>query len=348
MPAAAYRRAAPFLLALQVTAAAGCSGGPASGRATADTAGGSVAPSPAADAVVIEWRPRAAAAPATVAAPALAAPPSPATDAGERVSIGRGGLWIGPADGRGSLYLFARRQRGDELALFAGTYAPFRRSDGAGDLIFRGRGVAAAAAAEQRMIGEWTRLVAVEAGGDGGQLPYGLAFAWHRGAAIGGICDDLSVYLSGEVQASSCGGGGIGGRLTGERLERLYGWVDGLQSFQAAGEQGLRADSLLERLIFAGRGKRQASAQEVAAIEALAGALHHELVTAGAAPGGARAGAPPIAAAATAPVRTPPTAPRKRTPVAAPVPESRMPEEADDAPEPPPGPPPPPEPGPPR
>jgi hypothetical protein len=211
-------------------------------------------------------------------------------------------------------YRFARRQRADDLARFAHEFAPFRLAangtpgvggtgrggpggDGGlgGELVFRGRGATAASAAERRMIFEWTRAVTVEAGGGGIPMPYGLALAWHRGAAGSVVCDDLAVYLSGEVRAASCGAvADLGGRLQGERLERLYGWIDGLAPFQETGEQGVRADALLERLIFAGRGRRQASRQEVAAITAFAGALHRELAaSAGAAPAPAGATPPP-------------------------------------------------------
>jgi hypothetical protein len=262
--------------------------------------------SPAADTALIEWRRPWLAAdllgrsgpvqpagpgrpPAAQARPAAAAP-------WERVSIGPGGIWVGPEDGPRVHYLFARRQRLDDVMQFARAWAPFRQVDASGELIFRGRGATPPSAAERRMLAEWTRLIAVEAADAAAPSPYGLAFAWHRGAASGGVCDDLAVYLSGEVRAGSCGAGSeVSGRLTGERLERTYRWIDGLKAFQSAGEQGVRADALLERLVFAGRGQRQASASDIAAIEALAGTLHRELTAGrpgasplppGAAPGG--------------------------------------------------------------
>jgi hypothetical protein len=219
-------------------------------------------------------------APAPRPSPSSPSPPPPSPKAPrEWISVGLGGLWIGPEDGPRAHYLFARRQRGDELAAFARRYASFRRVDGEGDLVWRGHGAEAADAAERRMLEEWARQVAVEAGGDAGSSPpYGLALAWHRGAAGGGICDDLTVYLNGQVRAGPCGGGAqVEGRLAGDRLQRLYAWVDGLEPFQAAGEQGGRGDALLERLIFAGEGRRHASAAEIAAIESFAGSLHREL-----------------------------------------------------------------------
>jgi hypothetical protein len=202
----------------------------------------------------------------------------------ERLEVGPGGFWLGPLDGPRAHYLFATSRRRDELAQFTRSYASFQQRDGESELVFRGRGAAPAAAAERRMIAEWARQVAAETGGDGSPSPYGLAFAWHRGAATGGICDDLAVFASGEVRAGSCGAATEAwGRLSGEQLQRLYAWVDNLSPFQATGEQGVRADSLLERLIFAGRGKRPATSAEIAAIESLAAALHHEIQAANAA-----------------------------------------------------------------
>ncbi|HVR10591.1 MAG TPA: hypothetical protein VMW75_21275 [Thermoanaerobaculia bacterium] len=285
------RRAAALASALIGLAVAACPAGGPSGAAAGGRSGreAAAAPvlSPAADAVLIEWR-----RPATV--PGGSPPPvsypgqAPAAWPRERVAIGLGGLWVGPEDPRDGPrvhYLFARRRRSYDLADFARAFAPFRLIAGGegreqdGELAFHGRGAAAASPAERRMIAEWTRAVAVEAAGAGGNpSTYGVAFTWHRGAVAGGVCDDLSVYLSGEASAGSCGTGAeVAGRLSGERLQRLYGWVDGLAAFQDAGEQGVRADALLERLIFAGRGRRPASRGDVGAIEAFAGALHHEL-----------------------------------------------------------------------
>ncbi len=228
----------------------------------------------------------------------------------QRVTIDLGGLWLGPGDPREGPrvhYLFARRRRTEDLAQFVRDYAPFQASE----LVFRGRGTVQASAAERRMIGEWTRAVTVEAVGSvgdaGSPSPYGLAFAWHRGAATGGICDDLVVYLTGEVRAGSCGAGAeVGGRLAGERLQRLYAWVDGLAAFQDAGEQELRAGALLDRLIFAGRGRQRASPGEIAAIETFAGSLHRELTAAAPAPTVEGPAATRIAAAAVPKAALPP------------------------------------------
>ncbi|HEY6323563.1 MAG TPA: hypothetical protein VJA16_18635, partial [Thermoanaerobaculia bacterium] len=305
-------RIAPLLPALLALAGAACAGGGKSGAPPDATAAAPVL-SPAAATALIEWRRPAGlpgvAAPAAdvpgsrpAAAPAPGAAPGPGAVLLQRVTIDLGGLWLGPDDPREGPrvhYLFARRRRTEDLAQFVRDYAPFQASD----LVFRGRGTVQASAAERRMIGEWTRAVAVEAVGDAGSpSPYGLAFAWHRGAATGGVCDDLVVYLTGEVRAGSCGAGAeVGGRLAGERLQRLYAWVDGLAAFQDAGEQELRAGALLDRLIFAGRGRQRASPGEIAAIEAFAGSLHRELTATAPAPAVEGPAATPIAAVAAVP-----------------------------------------------
>jgi hypothetical protein len=299
----ASRRAAALAFALLGLAA--CPAGrPSDGsgsRSSGKEAAAASVLSPAAEAVLIEWY-----RPATIldgrsssatSSAASVGPPGPQVGAPrQRVAIGLGGLWIGPEnpqDGPRVHYLFAGRRRSADLAELASAFAPFRllaagegQEPNGGELSFRGRGAAEASPAERRMIAEWTRAVTVEAAGEGGHpSPYGLAFTWHRGAVAGGVCDDLSVYLSGEVSAGSCGvAAEISGRLSGERLRRLYAWVDELAAFQGAGEQGVRADALLERLIFAGRGRRPASREDAAAIEAFAGALHHELTAPAPAP----------------------------------------------------------------
>jgi hypothetical protein len=254
---------------LLLAAASACSaGGAGNGHGGGSGGPALVTLSPAAEPAVIEWLRR--------------EPP-------EKVSVGPGGLWYGPPQGPRARYLFAPPERAADLALFARTYAPFRLAGAGaeGELDFRGRGAAAAGATERRMIGEWVRQVVADATG-GTASPFGLVLAWHRGAGTGGVCDDLEIYGGGEVRASSCGHDEVTGRLAVDRLARLYDWEDRFAPFQAAGEEGPRADSLLARLIFAGRGRRAAAAADIAGIEALAETLHHEMTgapgEAGAAP----------------------------------------------------------------
>jgi hypothetical protein len=199
----------------------------------------------------------------------------------EQVWIGLSGVREVPAGTRPTQRAFSRPQRAAELRSLALTYAPFRLRTGEGELVVFGRGKAAAGLAEQRMVLEWARRVMIEAVDGARAEAFGLVFSWHRGAAAAGLCDEVSVFLDGEVHAGSCLAGlparEVGGRLDVGRLARLYAWYDRLQPFQADGLQGVRADAALERMIFAGRGKSPANAGEIAAIGELGAQLDREL-----------------------------------------------------------------------
>jgi hypothetical protein len=195
----------------------------------------------------------------------------------ERVVIEPGGVALGAAGEPLTHYLFFSPDRSQDLQAFVRVYAPFQVSTTRGDLAFGGRGKATAGPAEQRMIVEWARLVAAEVAAGRGGASYGLIFAWHRGGAVGS-CDDLSVFLTGEVRASSCGWGDeVRGRLAAEPLARLYTWFDGLAPFQEGGEEGSGQIREPSRLVFAGQGTKPATPEEIAAMRAFAPELHREL-----------------------------------------------------------------------
>ena len=228
------------------------------------------------------------------------------------VLIGRGGALMGPASGPLSRTVFSSRERAEDLRFFQRRYAPFRMPVPGGELVFRGKGRARAGTAERRMIAEWALLVAVEAAGRAESGVYGLVLAWHRGGAPG-ICDEVSVYLTGEVRAGSCSWDEeIRGRLAPENLPRLYDWFDRVAPFQAGGGEADLAGGTESRLIFAGRGREEASKAEIAAIQTLAPALFRELAArrpgAPSTPAGAPAAQRPDA---TKPAGPPPPAPTR-------------------------------------
>jgi hypothetical protein len=195
----------------------------------------------------------------------------------EAVLIGRGGALVGPAGGSLQRILFSNRDRSADLRFFVRRYAPFRMPVPGGELVFRGRGRVRAGPVERRMIAEWARLVAAESGGAGGSAAFGLVLAWHRGGSAG-ICDDVAVYLTGEARASSCSWDEeVRGRLTPETLARVYDAFDRLSPFQTGGGEADLGGGTESRLIFAGRGKAEASRAEMAEIQALAPALFREL-----------------------------------------------------------------------
>ena len=195
----------------------------------------------------------------------------------EQVVIDPGGVALGAVGEPLTHYLFFSPDRLQDLQGLVRAYAPFQAATARGDLAFGGRGKAPAGPAEQRMILEWARLVAAEVAAGRGGASYGLVFAWHRGGAVGS-CDDLSVFLSGEVRASSCSWGDeVRGRLAAEPLARLYAWFDGLAPFQEGGEEGSGQIREPSRLVFAGQGSKPATPDEIAAMRAFAPELYREL-----------------------------------------------------------------------
>jgi hypothetical protein len=208
-------------------------------------------------------------------------------DPAEQVVIEPSGVALGPEGEPLVHYLFVSRDRPEDLNLLVRSYAPFRMNAGRGRLAFGGKGTVAAGAVERRMILEWARLVAAETGGGKSSAAYGMAFAWHRGGAVGS-CDDLAVYLTGEVRAGSCSWAEESrGRLAPEQLARVYAWFDSLAPFQFGGEEGVGSGREPSRLVFAGQGGTEPTAEAMAEIRGLASALHREL--AGRRPGGAAA-----------------------------------------------------------
>lgn len=195
----------------------------------------------------------------------------------QRVVIDRTGVSTGPAGGTQVRKLFVEPERLEDLLFFLRTYAPFRQRSAAGELAFGGQGPVKAGAVEQRMIFEWVRKVAAEVESAGNRDSYGLVVAWRRGAGEES-CDGLSVYLDGEVRASACVWPDESrGRLRPEALARLNQWYDALKPFQEAAGMEAGRGRVPVRLTFAGRGPREPSPQEVAALQALAAALHREL-----------------------------------------------------------------------
>lgn len=195
----------------------------------------------------------------------------------ERILVGDGGLAVGSVGGPLIRLLFSSPGRVSDLRSLLQTYKPFQAHAPEGELVFRGRGAAVAGPVERRMILEWVRQVAAEAAGGRTSAAFGLALAWHRGAGPGN-CDDVSVYLTGEVQASSCASkAAVSGHLAPGPLGQLYGWFDRLKPLQVSGSvtEGRTESSM--RLIFAGHGPAAASPADLQALQAFALELQREL-----------------------------------------------------------------------
>lgn len=193
------------------------------------------------------------------------------------VLIGRGGVLSGPAGGPLARAVFSSRERDEDLRSFVRSYAPFRMPVPGGELVFHGKGRERPGPVERRMIAEWARLVAAEVAGGRAGSSYGLVLSWHRSGGTG-ICDDVTVYLTGEARATSCSWDQEArGRLAPATLARVYEWFDELAPFQSGRGGEDLAGGTQSGLIFAGRGKREATAAEIAQMKALPAALFREL-----------------------------------------------------------------------
>ncbi len=168
-----------------------------------------------------------------------------------------------------------------DLGWFVNTYAPFEAETAAGHLLFNGTGTQTATPAEERMLAEWAQLAYHEASAGRSGASWGLAFAWHREGGIAGFCDDLTVYVTGRVYASSCRGNEpqtLGkARLDAAQLAQLYDWVDTLQSFEFEQRDPSVADAMTIRMVFSGAGEIPASAEIQAGMETFASTLFAEV-----------------------------------------------------------------------
>jgi hypothetical protein len=167
----------------------------------------------------------------------------------------------------GGIYGLPSR-RGD-LEEFAATYAPFAVETPAGDVTFHGRGARVATPAEQRMVAEWARLVALEAEAGRSGASWGLALAWNLEGGNPQRCASVTIYVTGEVFAADCAAEPpqtlLHTRLAAAQLQRLYTWLDTYQPFErilpapgAAGETGATV-----RIVFSGSGA--AAGEEIVA-----------------------------------------------------------------------------------
>lgn len=176
----------------------------------------------------------------------------------QTVAAGLEGVVFGPCFGTllEAPYSFDTRQ--SDLATFADEYQSFTAETPAGSVDFVGNGKRAATPAEQRMIAEWGRLVALEAQGGRSGASWGLILAWHREGGFAGFCDDVTVYVTGDAYVTSCKGnqpqevGRV--RLSPDQLALVYGWIDTLQSFEVEQSDPATADAMTIRMVFSGAG----------------------------------------------------------------------------------------------
>jgi hypothetical protein len=184
---------------------------------------------------------------------------------------------FGPCGGTLMGGKYAAEERARTGLYLAQVYAPFTADTVAGKVEFSGYGQRSATPAEQRMVGEWARLAALEAAGGRSGAAYGLAFAWHREGGIAGFCDDVTAYVTGDVTATSCKAEQLRElgrrRMTADQLQAMFHWVDALRSFELDQADPATADGMTVRLVFSGVGADEPTDTDKRAIEEFAAQL---------------------------------------------------------------------------
>jgi hypothetical protein len=203
-----------------------------------------------------------------------------------QAEIGTTGVAFGPCFGvlLGGIYGQPARQA--DIQEFAAAYAPFTAETPAGDVQFRGSGTRPATPAEQRMVAEWARLVALEAEAGRSGASWGLVFSWHHEDGTEGVCADVTVYVTGDAYVATCAASLSQTlpqtlpqtlahvRLDAAQLETVYGWLDTYAPAEWLGEQaGATETTPADRLVFSGGGTTVATPQLHAELAGFAAAL---------------------------------------------------------------------------
>ncbi len=133
-------------------------------------------------------------------------------------------------------------------------------------------------------------LIVLEAGGrqyeyhtnqDASRIvPASLGMSWTQQGGIAGLCQNLEVYLSGEVYGLDCRAGGDGrmGVLKPAQREQLYAWADkfGMTSIDFSDPKGA-ADAMTRQANLEGTGSQKATVEDQHAIYNFGQALYQSL-----------------------------------------------------------------------
>ncbi len=123
-----------------------------------------------------------------------------------------------------------------------------------------------------------------EAGGDEGDGDAGneneddqaenLVMEYYREGGIAGFCDRVRVYANGEVEIATCAADPpeiVGStRLTEEQMALVEDWVRNLDSFDTEQKDDAVADAMSVGVEFHGEGEREATAEDIQAMQELA------------------------------------------------------------------------------
>ncbi|MBN1537248.1 MAG: hypothetical protein JW908_10995 [Anaerolineales bacterium] len=205
----------------------------------------------------------------------------------QTVLIGDKGVAFGECNAPMLNVQLSSQNRKADLEYLKEAFYPFQADTPAGSIVFTGLGSLKPTSAEKRMVAEWARLVYQESRAGHSSATYGLSLVWHREGGFAGYCDDISVYLTGEINATSCKSGtttGLGrSRLDAAQLAQVYAWVDEFESFEVSNLDGEGlTDSMTNYLAFTGMGEAQPTEYDKQTILKFAADLYTGFTPAGA------------------------------------------------------------------
>lgn len=111
-------------------------------------------------------------------------------------------------------------------------------------------------------------------------MPATLAMEWKEQGGIAGVCQSLTIYLSGEIYGMDCrpGGGQRLTALTAAQRTQLYAWIDRFASItiDLSDPKGV-VDGMMRTADLAGRGSEQPSADDQHAIISFGQAVYRAM-----------------------------------------------------------------------
>lgn len=152
-------------------------------------------------------------------------------------------------------------------------YQAFTAQTPAGKVTFNGFGQISASAAEQRMLGEWSKHRFVEAQPGRSGLAWGSAISFSRNGGIAGFCDKLAVYRDGSVMVEDCKSKRADFLLDAAQLAQLYDWIDTYQHTEYNHSDSAVADGMSVSLVLEGTGQKTAGEDVISAMTNFASLL---------------------------------------------------------------------------
>jgi hypothetical protein len=107
-----------------------------------------------------------------------------------------------------------------------------------------------------------------------GDAEDGPVLSYHREGGIAGFCDDVTVFANGEVTVASCASDppqAVGSTTLSEaQMRMLEQWVNELASFDDEQTDPAVADVMTINIAFQGNGEREATEEELQAMQLFA------------------------------------------------------------------------------